>query len=48
VHKEPQDGAPKILHYTDGGPWFKEHINGDYADVWFDALNKFKAEQKSS
>ena len=48
VHKEPQDGAPKILHYTDGGPWFKEHVNGDYADVWFDALNKFKAEQKSS
>ena len=24
-YKEPQDGKPKALHYTEGGPWFKEY-----------------------
>ena len=44
VHSEPDDGSPKILHYTDGGPWFENHKNGQYADVWFNALNNFKTD----
>ena len=35
VHEEPRDGHPKILHYTDGGPWFEEHKKGLYVDAWF-------------
>src|SRR5207245_4992508 len=26
----------KILHYTNGGPWFEETENCDYADEWRD------------
>jgi hypothetical protein len=33
-YKEPQDGAPKILHYTEGGPWFDGYRDCEYADVW--------------
>lgn len=28
-------GMPKILHYTNGGPWFDEYKNCDHADLWF-------------
>ena len=28
--------TPKLLHYTIGGPWFKEYKNCDYADEWFE------------
>jgi len=33
-HCEPQDGIPKILHYTEGGPWFEDYRNCEYADKW--------------
>jgi hypothetical protein len=33
-YKEPRDGAPKILHYTEGGPWFDGYRDCEYADVW--------------
>jgi len=33
-YKEPQDGAPKVLHYTLGGPWFAEMRNCEYSSVW--------------
>ena len=29
----------KIVHYTLGGPWFKEYRNCDYADEWRDELD---------
>ena len=35
-YKEPQDGTPKILHYTEGGPWFKDKTNCEYAKEWLD------------
>jgi hypothetical protein len=25
---------PKILHFTNGGPWFPDYANCDYADWW--------------
>ena len=31
---EGRDGSPSLLHYTEGGPWFSNHINCDYASVW--------------
>lgn len=33
-YHEPEDGKPKLLHYTEGGPWFDEYANCSYADVW--------------
>jgi lipopolysaccharide biosynthesis glycosyltransferase len=31
---EGRDGLPSLLHYTEGGPWFPNHQNCLYADVW--------------
>ena len=42
-YKEPKDGHPKLLHYTEGGPWFKGYEDCEYAEVWnreFGALYK--------
>lgn len=33
-YKEPQDGSPKALHFTEGGPWFNEYENCEYSDVY--------------
>jgi len=33
-YKEPKDGNPKILHYTEGGPWFDGYRDCEYADDW--------------
>jgi lipopolysaccharide biosynthesis glycosyltransferase len=27
------------IHYTKGGPWFREYREGEYAEVWLDYLN---------
>jgi len=27
------------LHYTEGGPWFKNYRNCEYGDVWKKYLN---------
>ncbi len=37
-YKEPEDGSPKAIHYTEGGPWFDNYKDCEYADVW----NKYK------
>jgi lipopolysaccharide biosynthesis glycosyltransferase len=28
------DTTPRVIHYTNGGPWFEEWQNCDYADLW--------------
>lgn len=33
-YHEPWDGRPKAIHYTEGGPWFENYQNCDYAWVW--------------
>ena len=33
-YKEPQDGKPKALHFTEGGPWFENHSKTEYANLW--------------
>jgi len=33
-YSEPQDGSPKAIHYTEGGPWFKEYRRCEYHKVW--------------
>jgi len=33
-YTEPEDGKPNAIHYTEGGPWFKNYRNCEYGDVW--------------
>lgn len=33
-YHEPQDGKPKAIHYTTGGPWFTNYSDVEYADLW--------------
>jgi lipopolysaccharide biosynthesis glycosyltransferase len=33
-NEKPAHGMPKAVHYTRGGPWFKDWQNVDYGDVW--------------
>lgn len=35
-YEEPTDGSPKILHYTEGGPYFKDYQDCGYANKWKD------------
>ncbi len=28
------DTTPRVIHYTNGGPWFSEWEDCDYADLW--------------
>lgn len=30
----PPIGCPSFIHYTDGGPWFREYHDVDYAERW--------------
>lgn len=33
-YNEIDDGKPSLIHYTQGGPWFKEYENCEYAHEW--------------
>ena len=37
-YKEPRDGLPKAIHYTEGGPWFENYRNCEYHQIWKDHL----------
>ena len=39
-YKEPTDGAPKAIHYTEGGPWFPEYRFCDYHEIWKNKLQE--------
>lgn len=41
-YKEPEDGHPKFLHYTEGGPWFKEYETCEYNHEYYKALSSYK------
>ena len=34
------DGKPKAIHFTEGGPWFKDFQDVEYADLWIETANK--------
>lgn len=44
-YKEPEDGSPKAIHYTRGGPWFEGYEEVDYAERWKQALEEYKRSQ---
>ena len=37
---EKPDEIPAVIHYTNGGAWFKECQDVDYAQEWVDALQE--------
>ena len=39
-YKEPEDGTPKALHYTEGGPWFKEYEDCEYNYEYYKVKQK--------
>ncbi len=41
-YKEPADGSPKALHYTEGGPWFSNYENCEYSGEWYKAKSKYQ------
>jgi len=40
-YKEPKHGKPKFLHYTEGGPWFEDYYNCEYASEYYRVERKF-------
>lgn len=40
-YEAPEDGAPKMLHYTEGGPWFEHLQDVPYAQEWRDAEQEY-------
>ena len=45
-YEEPQDGKPKILHYTEGGPWLDKYKKGKYSKMWNKELKLLKEIRK--
>ena len=35
---KPEDGTPRAIHYTEGGPWFKNYRNCEYNEQWKNCL----------
>jgi hypothetical protein len=33
-NEKPATGTPGAVHFTNGGPWFKDWQNVDYGDLW--------------
>tara|TARA_B110000503_G_scaffold69653_1_gene108553 strand:- start:1683 stop:3398 length:1716 start_codon:yes stop_codon:yes gene_type:complete len=44
-YKEPKDGKPKFLHYTEGGPWFEQYQNCEYANEYYKVERKVLLDQ---
>lgn len=42
-YHQPWDGVPKALHYTEGGPWFKNYADCEYSDVWLDYESQLRS-----
>ncbi len=40
--KKPEEGLPKAIHYTRGGPWFENWKQVDYAQEWFQASQEME------
>lgn len=47
-YKEPNDGQPKALHYTEGGPWFKDYETCEYAANWLLVEKNYQKQVKKN
>ena len=43
-YHEPEDGKPKAIHSTEGGPWFPDHVKTEYGAQWTHALREYKGQ----
>ena len=41
------DDSTNLIHYTNGGPWFKEYENHQHADVWYAARDQLLRQAES-
>ena len=41
-HIVNQSILPSLIHFTLGGPWFKEYESCDYSNIWFSYLNQIQ------
>ncbi len=39
--------TPRVIHYTNGGPWFEEWQDCDYADLWLKERDLYLEERGS-
>ena len=47
-YREGRDGTPKALHHTEGGPWFDNYKNCEYANEWRQAFEELNQPQSSA
>jgi lipopolysaccharide biosynthesis glycosyltransferase len=40
-YNEPADGKPKMIHYTEGGPWFEEYKDCEYSLEYYRAERNY-------
>lgn len=40
-YKEPDDGSPKIIHYTLGMPFMQGYENCEYSNEWYHARDRY-------
>ena len=40
VNEYEKRSDAQLVHFTDGGPYFEEYKNDDYADEWFAARDR--------
>jgi len=40
--------TPRVIHYTNGGPWFDEWTNVDFADLWLAERALYEAAQEAA
>ena len=44
-NQKPAAGRPNAVHFTNGGPWFEDWQNVDYAEEWKAVAARAKAQQ---
>jgi hypothetical protein len=42
------DDRTKLIHYTEGGPWFEKYRDHPYGQVWLDYRNLFRSRRNSA
>jgi lipopolysaccharide biosynthesis glycosyltransferase len=41
-NKKPTTGRPNAVHFTNGGPWFEEWYDVEYAEEWHDVATRVR------
>ena len=47
-YNEPKDGSPKAIHFTEGGPWFKNNKKSQYDKLWISYASEINSEWKKT